>query len=96
MNIRYRVELSQAERSKLATLPNAGKHSARKLKRAHILLAAEAGASDADIAISVFLRYNIGPNIFWRHKPNLVSLLGYNSTHMTSSTAGLHRNNAGR
>jgi hypothetical protein len=53
MNIRYRVELSQAERSKLAALLNGGKHSARKLKRAQILLAADAGASDEDIAISV-------------------------------------------
>ena len=34
MNIRYRVELSQAERSKLTALLNGGKHSARKLKRA--------------------------------------------------------------
>ena len=31
MNIRYRVELSQAERSKLTALLNGGKHSARKL-----------------------------------------------------------------
>ena len=53
MNIRYRVELSQAERSKLTALLNGGKHSTRKLKRAQILLAADAGASDEDIAISV-------------------------------------------
>ena len=46
MNIRYRVELSQAERSKLTALLNGGKDSARKLKRAQILLAADAGASD--------------------------------------------------
>ena len=45
MNIRYRVELSQAERSKLTALLNGGKHSARKLKRAQILLAADAGAA---------------------------------------------------
>ena len=53
MNIRYRVELSQAERSKLTALLNGGKDSARKLKRAQILLAADAGASDEEIAISV-------------------------------------------
>ena len=46
MNIRYRIELSQAERSKLTALLNGGKPSARKLKRAQILLAADAGASD--------------------------------------------------
>ena len=36
MNIRYRIELSQAERSKLTALLNGGKPSARKLKRAQI------------------------------------------------------------
>ena len=46
MNVRYRVELDQAERSELAALLCGGKHAARKLKRAQILLAADAGASD--------------------------------------------------
>jgi transposase len=53
MNVRYRVELSQAERDELTTLLSGGKHAARKLKRAQILLAADAGASDAAIALSV-------------------------------------------
>jgi hypothetical protein len=53
MNLRYRVELSQAERDELKALLSAGKHPARKLKRAQILLAADAGATDEDIAISV-------------------------------------------
>ena len=53
MNLRYRVELSQAERDELKALISAGKHPVRKLKRAQILLAADAGASDEDIAISV-------------------------------------------
>jgi transposase len=53
MNVRYRVELSQAERGELTTLLSGGKHAARKLKRAQILLAADAGASDEDIATSV-------------------------------------------
>jgi hypothetical protein len=35
MNVRYRVELSQAERDELAVLLSGGKHAARKLKRAH-------------------------------------------------------------
>src|SRR5215207_7848836 len=34
MNIRYRVELSEAERSELQTMLSGGKHSARNLKRA--------------------------------------------------------------
>jgi transposase len=50
MNIRYRVELSQAEREELNTMLSGGKHAARKLKRAQILLAADAGTSDAEIA----------------------------------------------
>ena len=43
MNVRYRVELSQDERDELSALLSAGKHAARKLKRAQILLAADAG-----------------------------------------------------
>lgn len=50
MNIRYRVELRQAERDELNTLLNGGKHAARKLKRAQTLLAADAGTSDEEIA----------------------------------------------
>jgi transposase len=49
MNIRYRVELSQAERAELNTILSGGKHAARKLKRAQILLAADAGSSDEEI-----------------------------------------------
>ena len=36
MNVRYRVELSQAERHQLGALLSGGKHAARKLKRAQI------------------------------------------------------------
>ena len=53
MNVRYRVELSQAEREELTGLLSGGKHSVRKLKRAQILLAADAGVSDEAIANSV-------------------------------------------
>ena len=53
MNVVYRVELSQTERNELMALLSRGKHAARKLKRAQILLAADAGASDDDIATSV-------------------------------------------
>src|SRR5580704_16463368 len=44
MNVRYRIELSQAEREALTTMLSGGKHAARKLKRAQILLAADGGA----------------------------------------------------
>ena len=50
MNVRYRVELSQAERDQLTDMLSGGKHAARKLKRAQILLAADGGVSEAVIA----------------------------------------------
>src|SRR6202051_5125670 len=50
MNVRYRVELSQAERDELTAMLSKGKRAARKLKRAQILLAADAGRSDDEIA----------------------------------------------
>jgi transposase len=53
MNIRYRVELSEAERLELEDLLSGGKHAARKVKRAQILLAADAGVSDETIANTV-------------------------------------------
>jgi len=53
MNIQYRVKLNQSERDQLTALLSGGKHPARKLKRAQILLAADAGASDAQIAARV-------------------------------------------
>ena len=53
MNIRYRVDLSEAERDELTVLLKGGRHAARKLKRAQILLAADAGASDETIADTV-------------------------------------------
>ena len=51
MNIRYRVDLREAERAQLTAMLGGGKHAARKLKRAQILLAADAGVSDEMIAI---------------------------------------------
>jgi transposase len=53
MNVRYRVELNQAERSELTAMLAGGKRAARKLKRAQILLAADAGCSDEEIARTV-------------------------------------------
>src|ERR1700692_2864616 len=53
MNVRYWVELSQAERDELTAMLSKGKRAARKLKRAQILLAADAGCSDEEIARTV-------------------------------------------
>jgi transposase len=53
MNIRYRVDLDDAEQMQLAAMLSSGTHAARKLKRAQILLAAHAGISDEAIARSI-------------------------------------------
>ena len=53
MNVRYRVELSQIERDELVVMLGGGKHAARKLKRAQILLAADAASCDAEIVRTV-------------------------------------------
>ena len=68
MNVRYRVELSQIERDELAVMLGGGKHAARKLKRAQILLAADAGASDEEIARSV----GVGGSTVYRTKRRFV------------------------
>jgi transposase len=68
MNIRYRVELNQLEREQLTALLSGGKHPARKLKRAQILLAADAGASDAQIAARVI----VGGSTVYRTKRRFV------------------------
>jgi transposase len=68
MNVRYRVELSQTERDQLTTLLSGGKHAARKLKRAQILLAADAGASDEAIARNV----GVGGSTVYRTKRRFV------------------------
>jgi len=68
MNVRYRVELNQTERAALSALLNGGKHAARKLKRAQILLAADAGASDDYIATSV----GVGSSTIYRTKQRFV------------------------
>lgn len=53
MNLRYRVDLDQPERDELTAMLRGGKHPARQLKRAQILLAADAGHSDETIAGTV-------------------------------------------
>ena len=53
MNVRYRVELGEVERGELRAMLSGGKRAARKLKRAQILLAADAGVADETVAISL-------------------------------------------
>ena len=68
MNVRFRVELSQAERSELTAMVSKGKRAARKLKRAHILLAADAGRGDEEIARTVA----VGSSTVYRPKRRFV------------------------
>jgi transposase len=68
MNVRYRVELSQAERDELSAMLSGGRHAARKLKRAQILLAADAGSSDEEIARTIA----VGGSTVYRTKRRLV------------------------
>jgi len=67
MNVRYRVELSQTERAELTAILSGGMHAARRLKRAQILLAADAGTSDEEIARSV----GVGGSTVYRTKRRL-------------------------
>ena len=53
MTVRYRVDLSEAERGELHALTGGGRQAVRKVKRAQILLAADAGHSDEAIAATV-------------------------------------------
>ena len=68
MNVRYRVDLSQAEHDELTALLSGGKHAARKLKRAQILLAADAGVGDEAIAATV----RVGGSTEYRTKRRFV------------------------
>jgi transposase len=68
MNLRNRVELSQAERDELKGLLSGGKHAVRRVKRAQILLAADAGAGDEEIATGV----GVGGSTVYRTKRRFV------------------------
>jgi len=68
MNIRYRVELNETERAELHSLLKGGKHAARKVKRAQILLAAHDGISDDNIACAVC----VGASTVYRTKRRFV------------------------
>ena len=68
MNVRYRVELNQEERDQLNKMLSGGKHAARKLKRAQILLAADAEETDEVIAANV----SVGGSTVYRTKRRFV------------------------
>src|SRR4051812_24640039 len=68
MTIRYRVDLSEAERAELEALLRGGRHAARTLKRAQILLAADAGMPDEIIAQTL----GVGGSTVYRTKRRFV------------------------
>jgi transposase len=68
MNIHYRVDLNEAEHTQLAALRHGGTHAVRKIKRAQILLAADAGASDEAIASTV----SVGVSTVYRTRRRFV------------------------
>ena len=50
MNVRYRIELSESERLELRGMLSGGEGAVRRLKRAQILLASDAGQGEEAIA----------------------------------------------
>ena len=68
MNVKYRVTLGASERAQLVAMVLGGKGAHRRLKRAQILLAADAGSTDADIAKNVV----VGTSTVYRTKQRFV------------------------
>jgi transposase len=68
MNVRYRITLTVEERDDLLSFVLAGKGAFRRLKRAQILLASEAGSLDAAIAMNI----SVGTSTVYRTKRRFV------------------------
>ena len=89
MNVRYRVELRAVERGELRAMLSGGKHAARKLKRAQILLASDAGVSDETIAISLDVGVSTVCRVVGRRLGNMATrlpeLVGTNCLRCTTS-----------
>jgi transposase len=68
MHIRYRVELDERERQQLEAMVAGGKHAVRRVKRAQILLAANQGVSDAEMATTL----RVGTSTVYRTKQRFV------------------------
>jgi transposase len=68
MNIRYRVTLTEDERGQLQNLVSGGKGAIRRIKRAQILLAADARSPDQAIAINI----GVGTSTVYRTKQRFV------------------------
>ncbi len=68
MNVKYRVTLDTSERVQLVGMVLGGKGAYRRLKRAQILLAADAGSTDEEIARNVA----VGTSTVYRTKQRFV------------------------
>jgi transposase len=68
LNVRHRVTLSQEERDRLREMVRGGKGAVRRLKRAQVLLAADAGTTDETIAANV----SVGTSTVYRTKRRFV------------------------
>ena len=68
MHLRYRVELEEGERQQLGALVAGGTRAVRRVKRAQILLAADAGQTDAVIATTL----RVGTSTVYRTKRRFV------------------------
>jgi len=68
MNVRYIVELTPEERDQLKALTVGGVGQVRRIKRAQVLLAADSGSSDEEIARTV----GVGTSTVYRTKRRLV------------------------
>jgi transposase len=68
MNVKYRVTLETSERVQLAAMVLGGKGAFRRLKRAQILLAADSGSTDEEIARNVA----VGTSTVYRTKQRFV------------------------
>jgi transposase len=68
MNVRYRITLTDEERDQLRSFVQAGRGAFRRLKRAQVLLASEAGAADATIAQTI----SVGTSTIFRTKRRFV------------------------
>jgi len=68
MNVKYRVTLDTSERAQLVAMVLGGKGAFRRLKRAQILLAADNGVTDEEIARNVA----VGTSTVYRTKQRFV------------------------
>ena len=86
MKIKYIVELNEEEKKALTELTTKGKHAARKLKKAHLLLMADQGKLSTEIAATL----NVSKETVYRTKKAFVEE-GLNEALEEGSRSGMPR-----